>query len=198
MKAYSDFDKIPFYRYGMIMADPPYKFDHWGKPNEKSAGGNYNLMTLEEIKAMPVERIAAPQAHLMLWWNTSMIFQAKEVLDAWGFKFVTMGFWVKTTKSHPIRPRIGTGHVLRECGEPFLIGSIGEPPTLDKGVPAVFFEPRKRGHSRKPDGAFETAERLSSPHSWKIELFSRTNRKGWDVFGNETGKFIDPVQPVQQ
>ena len=40
----------------------------------------------------------------------------------------------------------------------------------------------------KPD---EVAERIESlyPSASKLEMFARTTRPGWDVFGNETDKF---------
>lgn len=45
-----------------------------------------------------------------------------------------------------------------------------------------------REHSRKPDEAFTEAERLM-PDATRLELFSRQERVGWDVFGDEITKF---------
>lgn len=44
-----------------------------------------------------------------------------------------------------------------------------------------------REHSRKPDDQYRKMEALfDGPYA---ELFSRSGRPGWDVFGNEVGKF---------
>ena len=45
-----------------------------------------------------------------------------------------------------------------------------------------------REHSRKPEEAFEAAEKLV-PNVERIELFSRQARPGWDAFGDEVGRF---------
>ena len=149
MTAFADFDQIPLYKYGLIMADPPWAFANWGEPNDRSAAAHYGTMDLDGIRALPVEQLAAPNAWLVLWATGAMLPQAFEVMAAWGFTYVTAGHWTKVTKSSPIRPRIGTGHVLREAGEPFLIGRIGSPPVLDRGIPSVIMASR-REHSRKP------------------------------------------------
>ena len=48
--------------------------------------------------------------------------------------------------------------------------------------------PVSREYSRKPEEAYPAAE-LLMPDARRLELFSRTNRPGWDHFGNEAGKF---------
>ena len=80
----------------------------------------------------------------------------------------------------------GTGYIFRCAGEPYLIGTRGSP-KVTRSVRSVIFG-NVREHSRKPDEAFEAAEKLM-PNARRVELFSRTNRPGWDVWGNEAGKF---------
>lgn len=189
MTAYRDLSQIPLFRYGLIKADPPWRFQSRGEPGDRAAASKYQTMPIDKIKALPVGSWCGANAVLWLWTTTSMIDQAFEVIDAWGFRFVTMGFWVKTTKSEPIRPAIGTGHVLREAGEPFLIAKVGLPEFTDKGVPGVFFAPRPGEHSEKPDEAYELAARLAPRGYAKLDLFSRRTRLGWDAAGDEAGKF---------
>jgi N6-adenosine-specific RNA methylase IME4 len=45
-----------------------------------------------------------------------------------------------------------------------------------------------REHSRKPEEAYRAAE-LLMPNARRLELYSRTNRPGWDAYGFEAGKF---------
>lgn len=50
-----------------------------------------------------------------------------------------------------------------------------------------------REHSRKPDISLDRVEALSSgPY---LEMFSRSDREGWDSWGSEAGKFNTPELP---
>ena len=179
------FQNLPLFSYGLIMADPPWSFDNWSKKGEaKNAKAQYDCMPLDAIKAMPVGHLAAPDCLLWLWATNPMLREGMDVLDAWGFRFVTAGTWVKTTKHGKLA--FGTGYVLRCANEPFLIGAIGKPKNA-KNIRSVVEGP-VREHSRKPDEAFEAAQDLV-PGVRRLELFSREARQGWDGWGNETEKF---------
>lgn len=179
-------DMRPAGGFSMIMADPPWQFTHRSSAGVavKSAGGQYDLMTLDDIKAMPVEALAADDAVLWLWATNPMLREAIEVLDAWGFSFKTAGHWAKFTRHG--KQAFSTGYILRGAGEPFLIGTRGAPKTT-RSVRSVIIG-LLREHSRKPDEAFAAAERLM-PSARRIELFSREARPGWEAWGNEIGKF---------
>jgi N6-adenosine-specific RNA methylase IME4 len=113
-----------------------------------------------------------------------MLPQALDVMRAWGFEFKTAGTWLKTTKHGKIN--FGTGYILRGSNEPFLIGTRGSPRTA-KNVRSGFTG-LIRDHSRKPEEAYAAAERLM-PNANRLDLFSRTDRKGWTAWGDEVGKF---------
>ena len=55
-------------------------------------------MTLDDIKAMPVNEIAADTAHLYLWVPNALLPDGLEVLKAWGFRYKTHLIWEKTRK----------------------------------------------------------------------------------------------------
>lgn len=171
-----------------IMADPPWRFQTRSAKGvtRKGAGGQYRTMSLEQIKALPVAELAAPDCLLWLWGTNPMLPRAFEVLRAWGFEFKTAGHWAKRTASG--RLAFGTGYILRCAGEPFLIGTRGRPVTT-RAVRSVV-EGRVREHSRKPEAAFVAAERLM-PGARRLELFSRQRRPGWTTWGDEDGKFGD-------
>lgn len=172
--------------YDFIMADPPWQFktrSHKGVTT-KGAGGQYDLMTLDDIKNMPIAGIASKDCLLWLWATNPMLPQAFAVMEAWGFTFKTAGHWVKRTKHGKLA--FGTGYLLRCAGEPFLIGTRGKPITT-RVVRSVIEGPI-REHSRKPDEAFFEAERLM-PEANRLELFSRQKRDGWDVWGNQVDLF---------
>lgn len=171
--------------FDLIMADPPWSFDNFSTAGEaKNAKAQYACTSLEWIKGLPVEGIAARDCVLWLWATNPMLPEAFAVLSAWGFTFKTAGHWVKRTKHNKLA--FGTGYILRCAGEPFLIGTRGAPKTT-RSVRSVIEGPA-REHSRKPDEAFAAAEALM-PNARRLELFSRQERAGWTVWGNETGKF---------
>lgn len=194
----------PFGGFNMIMADPPWQFElHSALGEEKAPQAHYQCESTQDICDMPVEAIAADDCLLWLWATNPMLPDAFKVLDAWGFEFKTAGTWAKRTVHG--KDAFGTGYVLRSSNEPFLIGTRGKPKTTkstrstvatyDDGAHAsdlpyssITIEAVAREHSRKPDEAFTAAENLM-PEARRVELFSRQVRKGWSVWGNETGKF---------
>lgn len=171
--------------YGLIMADPPWQQEMRSEKGEgKSPQAHYETMTVDQIKAMPVEALAGRNCLLWLWAIAPMLPQALEVMAAWGFEYKTQGEWAKMTKNG--KQAFGTGYILRGAGEPFLIGTRGAPKTT-RSVRSVIIAP-VREHSRKPEKAFEAAEKLM-PAARRVELFSRQKRAGWDNWGNEIDKF---------
>lgn len=188
--AYGGLTDWPFgdlepHSFDFIMADPPWNFGLWSENGEeKSPQAQYTTMSLEAIKALPVLDLAAENCVLWLWATNPMLPQAIETLLAWGFAYKTAGTWLKTTKNDKLS--FGTGYILRSASEPFLIGTRGRPTTA-RNVRSAFFG-RHRGHSRKPLEGYREAEKLM-PKASRIELFSRADRKGWQTWGDEIGKF---------
>jgi N6-adenosine-specific RNA methylase IME4 len=144
---------------------------------------------LDEIKALDVAGICDKDAFLWLWATRPMRRQAHMVMDAWGFKYVTEGAWVKTAKNG--RLAFGTGYVLRDAHEPFIIAKRGKPKINSRSIRSVIMAPR-REHSRKPEEAYEAASALAGDVA-KADLFSRQTRPGWVAWGDEITKF-DPAQ----
>ena len=176
----------------MIMADPPWRFENYSAAGEeKNATAHYRCESLDWIKALPVPMLAADSCILWLWATNPMLPQAIEVLQAWGFQFKTAGHWVKRTARGKLA--FGTGYILRCAGEPYLIGTRGEP-KASRSVRSVVEGPI-REHSRKPDEAFAAAERML-PHASRIELFSRQPRPGWKGWGLEADKFSAALTPL--
>src|ERR1044072_6912659 len=83
-------DMIP---YKVIYADPPWQWAARSPKGEgRSAKNHYQVMTLQDIKDLPVASIAAPSSVLLMWVIDPMIPQALEVMDSWGFEFKTVAF----------------------------------------------------------------------------------------------------------
>lgn len=184
-RGFRTLDEMPLFHYGMIMVDPPWQYENWSSAGEgKNAAAQYQCQSLDWVKSLPIGHIAAPDCVLWLWATNPLLDQAFAVMRAWGFQFKTAGHWSKKTVTG--KQAFGTGYILRCAGEPFLIGTIGNPRTA-RNVRSVIEGPQ-REHSRKPEEAFAAAEQLC-PGVNRCEIFSRQLRSGWDVMGNEVEKF---------
>jgi N6-adenosine-specific RNA methylase IME4 len=174
----------PAKQYGVIYADPPWRFEPWSRKTGlgRSADNHYPTMTLDEIKALPIP--AAKNCALLLWALGCMKPQALEVMSAWGFEYKAECIWVKKS--------IGLGFWWRSQHESLLLGTRGKvrAPERAKRWPSVIVAPRGR-HSEKPAIFAEMIEQMF-PTVPKLEMFARAPREGWDVWGNEVDGDVDP------
>lgn len=178
--------------FSTILADPPWRFaNRTGKvaPEHKRLG-RYATMSLDEIKALPVGEVAASNAHLYLWVPNALLPEGIEVMQAWGFRYVSNIVWAKRRKDGGPDGR-GVGFYFRNVTELILFGVRGHMRTLDAGRRQVnMIETRKREHSRKPDEQYDLIESCSpGPY---LEVFARYPREGWTVWGNEAAEDITP------
>lgn len=187
MSILEDLYRLPGHHFQTIYADPPWEFiTRSPKGKGRSAEQHYKCLSLAEIKALPVARIAAKDCVLLMWVTDPCLRLGMDVLEAWGFKYKTVGFyWVKTNKDG-VTPSTGQGFWTRANPEQCLFASRGHPKRLFKDVARLVIS-KRREHSRKPDEMYEKIERLiPGPY---IELFGRTERPGWESAGDEVGKF---------
>ena len=169
-------------KYQIVYADPPWDYGGSGFPSTGVASA-YPLMSTAEICALPVRNIGHEHAVLFLWAVMSQLPAALEVMEAWGFEYVTNGFtWVKTYPKEGGYV-VGMGYWTRQNAELCLVGKRGTPQRNSRSVPSVVVSPRME-HSRKPDIVRTRIVRVCG-HLPRIELFARTRAVGWDVWGNE-------------
>jgi N6-adenosine-specific RNA methylase IME4 len=172
-------------QYRTILADPPWQFtNRTGKvAPEHRRLSRYGTLTLDEIKALPVAEIAAPQSHLYLWVPNALILEGLDVMRRWGFTYKTNIVWHKVRKDGGPDGR-GVGFYFRNVTELVLFGVRGSLRTAPSGRRQVnFLATRKREHSRKPDELYPLIEACSYPPY--VELFARHSRPGWAAWGNE-------------
>ena len=64
---------LPDRRYGVIYADPPWRFEPYSRDTgmDRAADNHYPTSPLEEIKALSVLSLAAPDCVLFHWGNSS-------------------------------------------------------------------------------------------------------------------------------
>ncbi len=166
-------------KYPIILADPPWKFECYDADSglDSAADAHYPTMPLAEICELPIAGIATSDAVLFLWTTAPHLRESFEVLNAWGFEYVTNFAWVKD--------RAGLGYWLRNQHEHLLVARRGNMPTpLPANRPPSVINAPRREHSRKPDEAHEIIERMF-PELPQIELFARGERVGWQAWGNQ-------------
>jgi N6-adenosine-specific RNA methylase IME4 len=174
--------------YGLAKIDPPWTFKTYSDAGKgKSAEQHYDCMTLEDIFDLDVERLAHRDGMWVWLYATAPMYDAaRECFRQWNVTYVTQGVWVKMVKDMS-RPTFGTGYVLRNCHEPFLIGKIGKPRIHSRNIRSAILETR-REHSRKPEQGYVEAAKMAGPYP-KADIFARVQRPGWDAWGNEITKF---------
>lgn len=181
-------------KYGVIYADPPWRFHNFSHKGEgRNAVAHYDCMTPEEIRSLPISHLAAKNCTLFLWATDPLLPRALEVIEAWGFEYKTVGFyWAKLNKkANPDQFTsqdffTGLGYWTRGNVEQCLLATRGNPRRLAKDVRKLVVS-RRREHSRKPDEVYDRIERLASgPY---LEMFGRTTRPGWDSWGNQNVLF---------
>ncbi len=174
-------------RFPVICADPPWDF---GQTGSRGAIKHYDLMTLEDIKAMPIADLAAENSTLLLWVTNAALPAGLEVMKAWGFRYVTNAVWDKYY--------MGLGNYFRGSHELLLHGVRGKAPFKFHGQRSTLLFPRTE-HSAKPSEMVPMIERiLDGPY---LELFARrrpNSHADWSVWGNEIDSdIIIPGYPVR-
>jgi len=163
-------------RFQVILADPPWKYEHPVTDNRNLAN-QYPTLTLDELKSLPVAEIAAEDSVLFLWVPNPKLGEAFEVIEAWGFQYRTSAVWVKD--------KIGMGYYFRQQHELLLLAKRGNLPVPDpEARPSSVIEASRGQHSQKPVKVYDLIERMY-PNRTRIELFARGKRQGWEAWGNQ-------------
>jgi len=176
---------LPGKRYGVIVADPEWRFEPYSRVTgmDRAADNHYPTSATEIIARRDVASIAADDCVLFLWATAPMLRDAMQVMEAWGFQYRSGAVWDKV--------HIGTGYWFRNRHEHLLLGVKGAVPAPAMGdqFASVFTIARKE-HSAKPEQFLEIIEQYF-PSIPKIELNRRgPPRPGWDAWGNEAETFV--------
>ena len=112
--------------FGTILIDPPWQYVMRSAKGEgKSPSTHYDCLSIEDIKALPVEAYAARDCALFCWAVWPMLPEALAAIAAWGFTYKTGAPWIKRTVNGKIQ--WGPGYVWRGCSEPLLVATRGAP-----------------------------------------------------------------------
>ncbi len=169
-------DDIAGETYATIYSDPPWQY---GNQSTRAATDNhYDTLTVEQLCEMPVEGIAADDAHLHLWTTNAFLREAFDVIDAWGFEYRSVFVWVK--------PQMGIGNYWRVSHEFLLLGIRGNAKRFNARDQMSWLEADRTRHSAKPEQVRAMIEKVSSgPY---LEMFGREQMPGWTVMGNQISR----------
>ena len=169
--------RFPEKSYDIVYADPPWQY-YVGFSQGRWMGNHYDLMDMEDIKALPVADICNDDACLFLWGTAPKLVHAIETMQAWGFEYVTNMVWDKEI--------VGQGEWSRGRHEHLLIGRRGKfkSPRNKSLLEHSVINERRGKHSEKPARVAEMIKRLF-PDTERIELFARRPMDGFDAWGKE-------------
>lgn len=193
-------------RYGAVLADPPWRFvsytalrpENW--QSRRDVEKHYATLELADICELPVDRVAAADAHLFLWVTGPCLEWGFAVMRAWGFRYSSLGFtWIKLRRgcagADDDEPGAiaeadlhqGLGLTTRHNAELVLLGRRGNARRRARDVREIVLAP-VGPHSAKPDEVQARIERYcAGPY---LELFARRRRPGWDAWGDALGGFV--------
>ena len=176
-----DLSPLPDNVFRCIVADPPWHQDTgpdvFGGTGERGHDElAYPVMSVEAISALEVEKRSADDAHLYLWTTNRYLEPAYNVARNWGFKPSVVLVWTKSPRG------VGLGDTFRLTTEFILFARRGN---LEhrRIVPTSWFDWRRGWHSEKPAAFYDLVTSVTpGPY---LDLFARTERLGWEVWGDE-------------
>lgn len=178
----TDLEQLTGQKFGTIYADPPWRYANLG--TRANVDRHYaGTMSPAEVCNMPVESLAADDAHLHLWTTSSFLPDAFAVIEAWGFEYRSGFVWVK--------PQMGIGNYWRVSHEYLLLGIRGDAKRFAEHSHKSWGEYDRTEHSAKPEDIRHIIERCSPGP--RLELFGRKSVEGWTVFGNQVERRLIPA-----
>ena len=163
--------------FGTIYADPPWPYDN--QATRASTSKHYDTECIDWICQLPIAELTADQGHLHLWTTNAFLFDAKRVIEAWGFEYKSCFVWVK--------PQMGIGNYWRVSHEFLLLGVRGGLTFRNRGQMS-WAECSREQHSKKPE-EIRTKIEAVSPRP-RLELFARQAVPGWVCWGNQTSRRV--------
>jgi N6-adenosine-specific RNA methylase IME4 len=178
----SDLSQLSGRKFGTIYADPPWAYSN--NATRANVRDTYSgTMSPSEVAAMPIGALAGDDAHLHLWVTKDFVFDAKQVIESWGFTYKSMFVWVKS--------QMGIGNYWRVSHELLLLGVRGNAKRFSEHNHKSWLEFPRGEHSAKPEKIRHIIERVS-PGPF-LELFGRKPVEGWTVFGNQIERRLIPA-----
>ncbi len=176
--------------YKIIYADPPWKYSSRkyqdGKREFQALEKKYGTMKIKDIMNLPVKQLSDKDCACFLWVTDSHLDKGVQVLNAWGFRYVTIAFvWLK--KSNKGNIYVNFAPWTLKSTEICILGikgSMGKYKVSNNVRQLV--EATRTIHSKKPGEVRKRIVDLFGDVP-RIELFAREKVEGWDGWGNQYG-----------
>ena len=198
-------------KFNIVICDPPFVFADKLKMSDvkRSSGSNYDTMTLQQIKDIPINKITDKESLLALWVPSTLLQDGLDIMKLWNFSYRQMWIWVKLKKD-PFKIlrnekdikwdqikfedflSFGMGHIGRNVHEICLIGTKGKiyKHIKNKSQRTVFFYQNTR-HSQKPEILQDKLDLIFPGQDLnRLEIFGRRLRTNWTVLGNQSPSCI--------
>jgi len=181
-------------KYSIILSDPPWAYKDKALAGDRGASCKYKVMTLEDIKNLPIKYISDDNCILFLWVTMPQLNNVFDVIKAWGFEYKTCAFtWVKKNKKSPTW-FFGMGNWTRSNAELCLLCTKGKPKRISASVSSII-DNSIEYHSKKPDIVRDKIVQLMGDLP-RVELFARQETPGWDVWGDQVQNSITLIDPI--
>jgi N6-adenosine-specific RNA methylase IME4 len=168
--------KMPKGVFEVVVMDPPWNYGREYDPEGSRIANPYPEMPQADL--LKLSPPFADNCVLFLWTTHAFIWDAKQLIDAWGFDYKATLIWDKE--------KMGMGAWLRMQCEFCLVAIKGKPAWSNTTWRDIIKEPRRQ-HSRKPDTFYKLVEEVTVGR--RLDFFSREQRSGWASFGNDEHKF---------
>ncbi len=139
----------------------------------------YATMSIEEIKSIPINKIANIGCHVYCWTTNKFLYETFNVLKSWGVHYHLTLVW---TKPSFIAPAMG----YQFATEFLLLGFYQKPMLKFKKIGLknwINISQSRNKHSKKPKEFYDLIDKMSP--SPKLEMFARDKKDNWDNWGNE-------------
>ena len=173
-------------KYQIIYADPPWKQFRGGfrkaRPNQGKKL-DYDTLNTDDIRII-LHKFSGDI--LFLWTIDKFLNEAETIGRELGYKLHTKIIWNKLNGPAPaFTVRFTHEYLFWFYKSPML--KIAKE---FRGKYTTVLTERATKHSKKPICAYEMIENFY-PNNAKLELFARSKRQGWDVWGNEVESDIE-------
>ena len=167
---------LPAGEYRCIVIDPPWpmvKIPRRTHPEQIDF--DYPTMAVAEIANLDIPAMLAPDAWVFLWTTQKYLWDAYEIIKAWGCGYRFMMVWHKNG-----------GFQVYNCpqfnGEFILTVARGNPQFLDTSAFPAVFSAARGGHSEKPLEFYQMIARTTLGP--RLDMFARKAHEGFTAWGN--------------
>jgi N6-adenosine-specific RNA methylase IME4 len=134
-----------------------------------------------ELHRYVAQNLMNEKHNIFMWTIDKYLPDAEKIMEMLGYRLHARIIWDKVNGPAP-------AYTLRFSHEYLLWffkkGNIILPEKDKRGAYTTVMRESSRRHSQKPECAYQMLESLF-PQAEKLELFARTERDGWDQWGNE-------------